>query len=116
VVAQISNGLGHLLLEVQMPVAKNPTKEERQRSAERAREWREFRKTYLYSQGNLAHALRCGRRTVCAIESAETIQPNWLLLRRFRALKQRHEKTAAAHAEITSRLPVYDMNLYERRA
>lgn len=81
-----------------MAKAVSPGKEERLRAAARAQEWRAFRQTYLYSQGHLATALQCGRRTVCAIEHAEIMHPSYDLLRRFKALRQRHERADAAHA------------------
>lgn len=82
-----------------MAKAVSPSKEERQRAAERAKEWREFRQNFLYTQQYLASVLQCGRRTIVSIEHAEIMQPNYDLLRRFKALRQRHERAAAAHAE-----------------
>lgn len=80
-----------------MAKAVSPSKEERPRAAERAREWKLFRQTYLYSQNHLAHALHCGRRTVCAIASGrEVYRPRFDLLRRFRDLKRRQERANGA--------------------
>jgi DNA-binding XRE family transcriptional regulator len=90
-----------------MPPAQKSTREERQRAAERALEWRQFRVNYLFSQGNLAHALGCCRRTICAIESGrEVMAPSYELLRRFRDLKKRQEKingqpAAPAYANVS---------------
>ena len=57
----------------------------------RALEWKRFRATFLYSQLHLAQALGCSRRTVCAIENAEST-PQYSLLRRFRTLKRQQER------------------------
>jgi len=79
-----------------MPVATSPTDEDMRRARERAEEWRSFRKQFLYSQGNLAQALRCSRRTVSAVESGrEVFNPGVGLLRRFCDLKLRYERAAA---------------------
>ena len=95
-----------------MPTAVNPSAEARKRAAARAREWKLFRQNFLYSQANLAHALRCGRRTVCAVESGrEVFSPRPELLRRFQALKLRHEKAASAAPAYAS-----TSHLHERRA
>ena len=64
---------------------------ELKKSKARAAEWRAFRATFLYTQGNLAGVLGCSRRTVFGIESGETINPHPDLLRRFRTLKNQHE-------------------------
>ena len=81
-----------------MATAVNPSSEGLKRAAARAREWRLFRQTYLYSQGNLAQALRCGRRTICAIESArEVYNPHPSLLRKFKDLKLKQEKEERAN-------------------
>jgi DNA-binding XRE family transcriptional regulator len=42
--------------------------EDEKRRAVRAEEWRQFRRDFLYSQSNLADALRCSRRTVVSVE------------------------------------------------
>jgi DNA-binding XRE family transcriptional regulator len=55
-----------------------------------ATEFRQFRRRFLYRQSDLAHALGCVRRTVYGIESGETENPRYDLLRRFCDLKERH--------------------------
>jgi hypothetical protein len=67
--------------------------EELKRRDQRAREWKLFRRDHLFSQRNLCEALRCSRRTVVAIESRETLCPHPDLLRRFRDLKRKHERS-----------------------
>jgi DNA-binding XRE family transcriptional regulator len=66
---------------------------ERQRAA-RAREWRKFRSEFMYSQNDLAHVLGCARRTIFSIEHGLT-SPRFGLLRRFRILKTKEERSAA---------------------
>ena len=76
-----------------MPIAKKPSREQLQQARIRAKEWRQFRRDYLYSQNNLAHALRCSRRTVASIESGrEVMAPSIVVLRRFRDLKRKQEQ------------------------
>ena len=65
-----------------------PTAEDRKRAHQRAIEWREFRKNYLFSQRVLGECLHCGRRTITAIENEETLWPSLDLLHRFRDLQQ----------------------------
>ena len=69
-----------------------PSREDRKRCAVRAAEWRTFRRNFYYSQLDLANALSCARRTVVSIEGARTVSPRLDLLKRFRILKQKHEK------------------------
>jgi DNA-binding XRE family transcriptional regulator len=91
--------LGLLLFGGEMPVATNPSIEDLKRARARALEWKEFRRTFLYSQRHLAAALQCSRRTVSAVENGrESIHPHVELLRRFRDLKRRHEKAERAVA------------------
>lgn len=71
-------------------------REEQQQRQSRAEEWKQFRKDFLYSQGDLAQALNCARRTVVAVESQEVTQPHPSLLRKFRDLKLEHEARFAA--------------------
>ena len=86
-----------------MPTAKNPSTEDRQLARARAIEWRTFRKTYLYNQSHLAHALHCSRRAVSAIESGrEVFNPNFDLLRRFRTLKKRQMTINGPPRELTA--------------
>lgn len=61
----------------------------------RAREWREFRARWLYSQSDLGQAINCSTRTVSAVEAAACI-PLPRIQRAFRELKQRHEREDAA--------------------
>jgi hypothetical protein len=102
-----------------MPLTKKPSAEDLKIAKARAQEWKLFRRAYLYSQGHLANALHCGKRTVASIESGrEVMRPSYGLLRRFRDLKWKHDRAAAARAEIIA--PLYshaDVNqLFERRA
>jgi DNA-binding XRE family transcriptional regulator len=60
----------------------------------RAREWKRFRADYLYSQTDLAGAIKCSRRTVCAVEAGECV-PQARLQRRFRDLVRREKEAAA---------------------
>jgi DNA-binding XRE family transcriptional regulator len=62
-------------------------------------EWKLFRSTYFYSQGALASALGCSRRTVQLVESGRTLKPRRNLQQRFRQLQRRHEKAAYAAAQ-----------------
>jgi DNA-binding XRE family transcriptional regulator len=71
----------------------NPSRQDRKEREERAAEWRGFRRDYLYSQQDLASAIRCSRRTVVSVESGrEVIRPSYTLLRRFSALKLKCER------------------------
>jgi DNA-binding XRE family transcriptional regulator len=65
-----------------------------QRTA-RAREWTQFRRNFLFSQRDLAHALKCSLRTVQAVEGEE-VTPQARTQRRFRDLKSEQEKLASA--------------------
>lgn len=60
----------------------------------RAQMWRVFRRNYLFSQRDLAAALKCSLRTVQAIEGEEVI-PQARIQRRFRDLKREQESAAA---------------------
>jgi|HubBroStandDraft_5_1064220.scaffolds.fasta_scaffold1104685_2 DNA-binding XRE family transcriptional regulator len=76
-----------------MPTSAKPKPEDLKLAAQRAKEWKGFRRNFLYSQKHLAHALRCSRRTVCAVESGhEVMAPSFVVLRRFRDLKRRQEQ------------------------
>jgi DNA-binding XRE family transcriptional regulator len=82
-----------------MPIAAHPSTEALKQARMRASEWKQFRKDFLYSQGNLARSLGCCRRTVASIESGrESIHPSVEILRRFRTLKRRHELAEHQHA------------------
>jgi DNA-binding XRE family transcriptional regulator len=61
----------------------------------RAREWKKFRRDYLYSQENLATALGIGRRTITAIEAGEC-NPTPRILRAFRDLVKRERQAEVA--------------------
>jgi DNA-binding XRE family transcriptional regulator len=74
-----------------MPTAK-PSSEDAREARIRAVEWKTFRRDFLFSQKHLAYALRCSRRTICAIEGAEVMHPSFALLRRFRELRRRQER------------------------
>jgi hypothetical protein len=60
----------------------------------RAQMWKVFRRDYLFSQRDLAHALRCSLRTIQAVEAEETV-PQARIQRRFRDLKSEQEKMAS---------------------
>jgi DNA-binding XRE family transcriptional regulator len=51
----------------------------------RAKEWRKFRKDFLYSQADLAEALSISRRTVVSVESG-VVTPLPRIQRAFRNL------------------------------
>ena len=87
-----------------MAVAVNPSIEDRKRAVARSREWKLFRRDFLYSQKHLAHALRCSRRTVVAVEGAEVLSPNIELLRRFRDLKRRQQMVNGSSADTNASL------------
>jgi DNA-binding XRE family transcriptional regulator len=61
---------------------------------QRALAWRRFRRDFLYSQKDLAHALRLGLRTVSAIENEESV-PTLPTLRAFRNLVRREREAMA---------------------
>jgi hypothetical protein len=61
----------------------------------RAQMWKAFRRDYLFSQRDLAAALKCSLRTVQAIEGEEVV-PQARIQRRFRDLKSKQEKLASA--------------------
>jgi len=93
---QDTNTLGNAVRGAIARGAKSAAAQELRRAGqkerrERAQEWKQFRKSYLYSQSNLADAVRCSRRTIVAIESEEVTAPHPTLLRRFRDLKIEHE-------------------------
>jgi DNA-binding XRE family transcriptional regulator len=80
-----------------MALAINPTRTDKQERQQRAAEWKQFRRDFLYSQDNLADALQCSRRTITGIEGGkEVIRPRASLLRRFNALKAKCEKQLRA--------------------
>ena len=80
-------------------VKQAPCREDQKRAQARAREWKEFRRAYLYSQRNLADALGCSRRTIVAVEGGREVTcPHADLLRRFRDLKRQQEKQEEAVA------------------
>jgi DNA-binding XRE family transcriptional regulator len=72
--------------------------EDEKRRAVRAEEWRQFRRDFLYSQSNLADALRCSRRTVVSVECGETLNPHPSLLKRLLNLKRKEERAASEAA------------------
>ena len=68
------------------------SRESQKQRSERAAEWKQFRRDFLFSQGNLADALGCSRRTVVAVEGGkEVTSPHYDLLRKFRDLRLKHE-------------------------
>jgi DNA-binding XRE family transcriptional regulator len=77
-----------------MPVM-TPSPEDQKRRTVRAAEWKKFRRDYLFSQRNLADALRCSRRTIVSIEGGVTMNPHPELLRRFRDLKRAEKERVA---------------------
>jgi len=82
-----------------MVVAKHARPADRKLARERAREWKRFRQDYLYSQRHLAAALGCSKRTISAVETAETTYPLRRTLQRFAALKRKHEREEYEAAE-----------------
>jgi len=76
-----------------------PTSADKKRARERAIEWMKFRKDHLFTQRRLADNIHCARRTVQAIEAAETLWPTPDLLKRFRDLKQKQELQARRYDE-----------------
>jgi len=69
------------------------TAADRKQAKARAEEWKDFRKTYLFSQAALADHLHCSRRTIASIESGrEVICPRYDLLRKFRMLKIQQQR------------------------
>jgi DNA-binding XRE family transcriptional regulator len=75
-----------------MPVVM--TEKQKQASRARAREWRTFRQTHLFTQSALADQLQCSRRTVVSVEAGELISPHYSLLARFRDLVRKLGKAA----------------------
>jgi DNA-binding XRE family transcriptional regulator len=73
---------------------RRPTRDDWRTRARRARQWKEFRRRLLLTQSELARLLNCSKRSVAAIEGAET-SPRYPLLRRFRTLDQVHQKEKA---------------------
>jgi DNA-binding XRE family transcriptional regulator len=95
-----------------MPVAINPRREDLKRAAARSREWKQFRRDFMYSQKFLAHTLKCSRRTICAIENGrESITPHADLLRKFRDLKRRHEKQEMDNRQTVSSAYIHTHHL-----
>jgi hypothetical protein len=79
-----------------MPASEPPTipkavSEERLR---RAREWKKFRRDFLFSQSDLAVALKCSLRTVQCVEGRYST-PMLGLQRRFRELVREQKRMAA---------------------
>lgn len=75
-----------------MPTATNPSRDDLKCAGDRAVEWKEFRRNFLYTPNWLAKELECCRRTIVGIEAGKTIHPHPDLLRRFRVLKQKQER------------------------
>ena len=71
---------------------RSQTRDQRLRTA---REWKAFRRNFLFSQNNLATALGISRRTVTNVEAGECI-PSLKAQRAFRDLKRQQEREAAA--------------------
>lgn len=61
-----------------------------------AKEWKTFRKRFMFSQQKLAEALGCSRRKVQYVESGNRQNPDWPCIPaeetqgRFRALKMKY--------------------------
>jgi DNA-binding XRE family transcriptional regulator len=90
-----------------MPTAAKPSSEDVRQARIRAVEWKSFRRDFLFSQKHLAYALRCSRRTICAIEGGEVVHPHVELLRRFRDLKRRQERVNGSPARYTGIADVF---------
>jgi DNA-binding XRE family transcriptional regulator len=58
---------------------------------QRAKEWKQFRADYLFTQRELAQTLGIARRTIQSIESEVTVCPSFIVQRKFLALKRKHE-------------------------
>lgn len=73
-----------------------------------AQEFRLFRAKHFYSQSELAQLLNCAERTVYSIETGQTRNPRFTILRNFRALQRRFEqqRQREAAAAARERLPV----------
>jgi hypothetical protein len=82
------------------PPRPKATPEEVKASRRRALEWKSFRRDFLFSQASLADHLKCGIRTIAAIEHAETINPHPDLLRRFRILRVRQEREQGLQGKV----------------
>lgn len=72
-----------------------PEPEELEARKVRRVEWQRFRRGYLFTQVKLADVLGVSRRTVQKVE-AGTTTPLAETLRRFNALRARHENDEAA--------------------
>jgi DNA-binding XRE family transcriptional regulator len=68
------------------------TADERRR---RAREWKKFRRDYLFSQAALAETLGITRRTVCSIEQGAVV-PTFRVQKLFRDLVREQKRQAVA--------------------
>lgn len=91
-----------------MIIAKQASAADRRLARERGREWKQFRRDFLYSQQHLAHALGCALRTVSAIESGcEVYAPHYGLLRRFRDLKEKMERAHGPRPVQPDHTPTY---------
>jgi DNA-binding XRE family transcriptional regulator len=64
--------------------------EEREERKSRARDWKTFRKTFLFTQKFLADTVGISRRTIQEIE-AGNITPHPATLRTFHTFRMKHE-------------------------
>jgi predicted transcriptional regulator len=96
-----------------MPTAAKRSSEDVRQARIRAAEWKSFRRNFLFSQKHLAYALRCSRRTVCAVEGAEVMHPSFDLLRRFRELRRRQERINGSPTSYTG---IADLFVQQRGA
>jgi DNA-binding XRE family transcriptional regulator len=79
-----------------MIVIKRPSTEEKRRvRVKLANEFLTFRQTFLLRQVDLAEALHISRRTVQAVEAADTL-PSYRTRRKFLELKHEYAKRRAA--------------------
>lgn len=76
------------------------TSEEKKLQKRIAKEWKAFRRTFLFSQVRLAEALGISRRAVQYVESGKGQHPDWPCIPmadtqgKFRALKMKYEQEA----------------------
>jgi DNA-binding XRE family transcriptional regulator len=97
---------GLFAFEGNMPGSKTSSADKK-RAQERAAAFKAFRRRFLFSQGHLAIAIWCSRRTIAAIEGEEIFFPGLDLLRRFEDLKRRHEQQEYEDQQRTAQQQMY---------
>ena len=77
-----------------------------QRSAvERALAWRNFRDEFHLTQTDLATMLGINVRTVCAVETMASISTRPYILRRFHAVRVKHERQRRREMDLRHERP-----------